>query len=254
MIGTPHRNRTNPLTDFLSSLSPAQSEMVLYLVKHSRPDIANACRELAKCMTKAHKAAWKELLRVIKFVLDSQEKGLRIVPKMIEGKLQLKLVGYSDSDWAGDKDDRKSVSGFVLFLCGVPIMWRSKSQATVALSSAEAEYVAVSEMAKEVVFVVQVLITLGVPVETPVECFVDNMGAIFMAENPSSQGHTRHIDMRWHYVKDLNGKLIVIKFVKSGENKADGFTKNVSGEIYERHEPALLIEKKEVEDGKVKDE
>ena len=162
------------------------------------------------------------------------------------GELQWNLVGYSDSDWAGDKDDRKSISGFILFLNGVPIMWRSKSQKTVALSSAEAEYVSASEMVKEIVFVVQVLLTMGIPVKTPIKVKVDNMGAIFMVENPSSQGRTRHVDTRWHYIKDFNGTLIQIEFVKSGDNVSDGFTKNVSGDIYERHAPTYIADRESV--------
>ena len=162
------------------------------------------------------------------------------------GELLWNIVGYSDSDWAGDKDDRKSVSGFILFLNGVPIMWRSKSQKTVALSSAEAEYVAASEMVKEIVFVVQVLLTMKVPVQTPIKVKVDNMGAIFMTENPSSQGRTRHVDTRWHYIKDLNGTLIKIEFVKSKDNVSDGFTKNVSGEIYSSHVGTYMSDKSEI--------
>ena len=154
---------------------------------------------------------------------------------MIGKGLVWEIKGYSDSDWAGDKDDRKSVSGFILFLNGCPIMWRSKSQGTVALSSAEAEYVAASEMVKEIVFVVQVLLSMKIAVKTPIKCLADNMGAIFMTENPSSQGRTRHIDTRWHYIKDLNGTLIEIEFVRSEANVADGFTKNVGGDIYYRH-------------------
>lgn len=75
---------------------------------------------------------------------------------------------YADSGWAGDKDDRKSISGFVLFLNGVPILWRSKGQKTVALSSAKAEFVAASEAIKEVIFVAQVLLFLRVEIEIPI--------------------------------------------------------------------------------------
>ena len=217
--------------------------MVLYLIKYSRPDLANPVRELAKCMDKAHPAAWKELLRVIKFVLDTKTKGLKMEPKMMTKELQWEVKGFSDSDWAGDKETRKSVSGFILFLNSVPILWRSKSQQCVSLSSAEAEFIAASEMVKEIVFVVQVLLTLGIPVKTPVVCAIDNMGAIFMTENPNSQGRTRHIDTRYSYIKDLNGTLIEVTFVKSEDNLSDGFTKNVSGEIYMSHLDAYVADK-----------
>ncbi len=107
-------------------------DMLLYLVKHSRPDILNAVRELTKCMDKASPEAFKEMLRVVKFVLDTRTMGLRLEPEMIGvDKLVWKLVLYSDSDWAGDKQTRKSVAGFVMFLCGVPIMWRSRQMKAV---------------------------------------------------------------------------------------------------------------------------
>ena len=122
---------------------------------------------------------------------------------------------FTDSDWAGDKDDRKSIGGYMLFVNGVLVSWRSKKQAVVSLSSSEAEFYALAEAAKEIPFVIQVLMFLGVPVETPVEVFVDNIGAIFMTENASSTSRTRHMDTRYSYVNDLQNvdKIIGVKFV-----------------------------------------
>ena len=87
---------------------------------------------------------------------------------------------------------------------------------------------------------------MKIPVKTPIKVKVDNMGAIFMTENPSSQSRTRHIDTRWHYIKDLNGTLIQIEFVKSGDNVSDGFTKNVSGEIYSNHVGTYMVGRNEI--------
>ena len=154
---------------------------------------------------------------------------------------------YSDSDWAGDKDNRRSVSGFIMFLCGVPIVWRSKQQKSVALSSSEAEFVAASEAVKEILFVLQVLESMGIKVKTPVTVRVDNMGAIFMTDNSSSSSRTRHIDTRWHFVRELvEGKVVEIIFVKSAENKSDGFTKNISGDLYEAHSSDYVWDKSDV--------
>jgi hypothetical protein len=218
--------------------------MLLYLVKHSRPDIANAVRELTKCLIGPHPAAMKEMYRVIKFVLDTQSIGLRIEPKMKEKQVLFLLRGYCDSDWAGDKDNRKSVSGFVLFFCGVLIMWRSRQQVSVALSSAEAEFVSVGELAKEICFVVQILLSIGVPVQMPVTIYVDNMGAIFMSRNASSSTRTRHMDVKWRFLNDLtDGEVVELIFVKSADNRSDMKTKNVSGDIYSRHSPEFVAEK-----------
>ena len=122
--------------------------MLLYLIKHSRPDLCNAVRELSKCLDGASQAAYKEMLRIIKYVLDSKSKGLKIEPMLEE--LVWKIILFSDSDWAGDKDNRRSVGGYMLFLNGVLISWRSKLQKVVSLSSAEAEFYACSEAVKEI--------------------------------------------------------------------------------------------------------
>ncbi len=119
-------------------------------MKHSCPDIANAVRELAKVLDGANMAAHKEIHQVIKYVLDTIDLGLQIEP--IQGCEQpWELICFIDSDCAGDPDSRRSISGFVLYVWGVPISWRSK--ASNALSSFEVERVAASEAVKEVMFV-----------------------------------------------------------------------------------------------------
>ena len=146
------------------------------------------------------------------------------------------LVPFTDSDWAGDKDNRLSVSGFIIFLLGVPILWRSRAQRSVSLSSSEAEYKACSEAACEVKFVYQVLPSIGIKVELPIVMQIDNVGAIFMAETANSQSRSRHVDCRYHFVREMivDGFLRV-KFVRSTENISDPYTKNVSGQTFEVH-------------------
>jgi len=220
--------------------------MLLYLVKYSRPDIANAVRELTKCMDGATPAAYKEMLRLVKFVLCTKTWGLKIMPKSPDGTMKWNLVSFSDSDWAGDKDNRRSINGFIIFLCGVPIVWRSKQQKTVALSSSEAEFVAISEAVKEILFVLQLLRTMNIPVEMPIKVRVDNMGAIFMSENASSGIRTRHVDTRYHFVREqVAEKIVEIIFVRTEDNKADGFTKNVKGEVFEKHSKDFVWDKEE---------
>jgi hypothetical protein len=209
--------------------------MLLYFVKHLRPDIANAVQELSKCMTGANAAAYKELLQVIKFVLDRRDYGLKLAPKWEDAMLwELKI--YSDSDWAGDEDNRKPVTGFMIFLLGVPIMWRSKAQGSVALSSTEAEFYALSEAAKEIKFIVQVLISMGIPVKLPIIVRVDNVGAIFMRENVSASSRTKHVDTRYYFVREfVEEGFVKIIFVRSEDNISDPLTKNTPGSIYEKH-------------------
>jgi hypothetical protein len=159
---------------------------------------------------------------------------------------------FTDSSWASNKDYRKSVTGFVIMLEETPIMWRSQAQKSVALSSTEAEYYATSEAAKEIKFVIQVLESMKLQIEKPVIVHIDNVGAIFVAENASATKHTRHIDARYHFVREyiIEGVIKII-FVKSQENKADIFTKNVSSEIYEEHIDNFVIHREVI---KVTDE
>jgi hypothetical protein len=217
--------------------------MLLYMIKHSRPDMANAIRELTKCLDGPSKAAYKEMLRVIKYLLDTPNKGLKIEPIQID-KFEWELILFTDSDWAGDKDDRRSISGYMLFLNGVLICWRSKSQKTVALSSSEAEFYACGEAVKEIPFVVQILLFLGIPVKLPIEVWVDNIGAIFMSENSTSSSRTRHMDTRFRYIEQLQEDgLIKLKFVPTKENIADVATKNVSADIMGAHINKYLVDK-----------
>ena len=91
--------------------------MLLYLVKHSRPDIANAVRQLSKALNAPNEAAFKEMKRVLKYTIDTKNLALRMEPKLDEiGNWT--IIAYSDSDYAGDVENRISVAGFVLYLCG----------------------------------------------------------------------------------------------------------------------------------------
>jgi hypothetical protein len=129
-----------------------------------------------------------------------------------------------------------------VFLQEAPVLWRSQGQKTVALSSTEAEYYACSEAAKEIKFLVQVLESLNLDIVKPIIVHIDNIGAMFVAENPSATKNTRHIDARYHFIREyiIDGVIKII-FVNSKNNKADIFTKNVTSEIYEEHVDDFII-------------
>ena len=211
---------------------------LLYLVKLSRPDLANAVRELSKVMDGATTGQVKELRRLVSFLNKTKDKGLKMrftheEPWVIEA--------FSDSDFAGDREGRKSVTGVALTVCGVPISWKSKGQTTVSLSSTEAEYVALSEAVREVKFVTQILDAIKIKYKKPIDVFVDNIGAIFLAGNRNSSERSKHIDLKYHYVRQIiDDGLVDVKFVRSQANLADLFTKNLGSEAYENHSSKLL--------------
>lgn len=209
--------------------------MLLWLTKHSRPDIANAVREASKVMDGATEAHYKYMLKIIKYVVETKTRKLKLQPEVIkQGEWYLKA--FSDSDYSGDKDTRKSVSGFMIYLMGAPVAWRSRSQKSVTLSSTEAEYVAVSEVATEIIFVRNLLEFLGIRIVYPIILFVDNIGAIYLAEQSGSSTRTKHVDTRYHFVREyIEQGVVKIVFVRSEDNVSDPFTKNLSVNHFEKH-------------------
>ena len=214
--------------------------MLLYLVKHSRPDIANPVRELSKVLDGASPGNFCEMLRVIKYVLDTRKFGLKIEPIFMKDS-PWELVLFCDSYYAGDPDSRRSVSGYIIYVCGVPVCWRSKAQRSVTLSSTEAEYVAISEAVKELLFVIQVLEMMMIRVTYPVIVHVDNVGAIFMSGNVTTTSRTKHVDIRYKFVNEYaEDGIIKIIFVRSEDNYSDILTKNLGSELLSKHADTLI--------------
>jgi hypothetical protein len=209
--------------------------MLLYLVKHSRLDIANAVRDLSKVADGANQAHWKALMRAIKYVLITKNLALKIKPN-VEENTPFYLEGISDSDYAGDPDTRASVYGYVIYFCGAPVAWKSKAGKSVTLSSTEAEYFALSEVTKEIMFIKQVLESMGINLTLPILVKVDNVGAIYLSNNFSLSQRTKHIDVRRHYVREyVQDGIIKTIFVPTDQNEADIHTKNTPEDVFIKH-------------------
>ena len=219
---------------------------MLCLTKHSRPDICNPVRELSKTMDAPVPVHLKEMYKVIRYVLSTKEHGLKFELRKDMQKWALKALG--DSDFASDKETRISVFRYIIYFCGIPIAWRSKGMKSVVLSTTEAEYMALSEVVKELKFIVQLLQTMNIEVELPITVYVDNLGAIWLSNNRTTSDRTKHIDIRTSFVKEYqeDGKII-IKFVKSEDNEADIFTKNTTNVIFQNHQKKLGWDKGKVD-------
>ncbi len=140
--------------------------------------------------------AFKELKRVIKFVLDTKDYGLKIKPMIDDANDAWSiLMVFSDSDYTGEAKTHVSVTGFCIFLLGVPICWQSRGQRSISLSLSKAKYVTLSEVAKEVMSVAQVMMSMGIPVKFPIIVRVDNVRAIFMSKNVTTNQRTKHVDI-----------------------------------------------------------
>ena len=219
---------------------------LLYLTKHSRPDICNPVRDLSKTMDAPAQVHLKEMYKVIRHVLSTKGYGLKF--ELRKDIIKWALKALSDSDFASDKETRISVFGYIIYFCGIPIAWRSKGMNSVVLSTTEAEYMTLSEVVKELKFIVQLLQTMNIEVELSITVHVDNVGAIWLSNNHTTSDRTKHKDIRTSFVKEYQEDgNIIIKFVKSEENDADIFTKNTTNVIFSNHQKKLVWDKTNVD-------
>lgn len=200
-----------------------------YLV-HTRPDIAYSVGIVSRFMerpTLLHQAAAKRILRYVKGTLDF---GL-IYSQDSDNEV---LIGYSDSDLAGNVEDRKSTGGMVFYLNKSLITWASQKQKCVALSYCEAEFMAATAAACQAVWLRKLLSQITECNIGPVMLFIDNKSAIDLAKYPVFHGRRKHIDIRYHFIRECveNGE-IVIKHVCSEEQRADSLTKALTSVKFE---------------------
>jgi hypothetical protein len=135
------------------------------------------------------------------------------------------------------------VTGFIIYLLDVPVCWCSKSQKGVTFSNTEAEYVAISEAVKEFKFIYYFLCDFHIKINLPIIIKTDNIGAVFMAENSLTGVRTRHVDTRYQFIREfIEDSFVKVEFVRSVENDADIFTKNVSHDFYVKHTKNFLAD------------
>jgi hypothetical protein len=137
-----------------------------------------------------------------------------------------KLIGYSDADMGGDIDDRKSTSGIVFFLAGNPVTWQTAKQRVVALSSCEAEYIAAATAACQGVWLARLLTDMIGTESGALELLVDNQSAIALSKNPVFHERSKHIDVRYHYIREcVDEGRIIIDYTATEEQLTDILTK-----------------------------
>ncbi|KAK6140952.1 hypothetical protein DH2020_025306 [Rehmannia glutinosa] len=195
---------------------------LLYLTA-SRPDILHAvclCARFQSNPKESHMSAVKRIFRYLKGTINY---GL-FYPK----NENFSLKGYSDSDYAGNIDDRKSTSGSCQFLGDCLVSWFSKKQNCVSLSTAEAEYISAAFCCTQLLWMKQTLADYKCSFEN-VPIFCDNISAINIAQNPVHHNRTKHIEIRHHFLRDcVSKRKIEISFVPSQDQLADIFTKPLS--------------------------
>ncbi|KAE8683276.1 TMV resistance protein N-like [Hibiscus syriacus] len=192
--------------------------------------------------TTIHFKAAKRILRYLKGTIDF---GL-----FYSVSNDYKLVGYSDSDWGGDIDNRRSTTGFVFFMGDIAFTWMSKKQPIVTLSTCEAEYVAATSCVCHAIWLRNLLKEIGLIQEEPTKVCVDNKSAIALAKNPVFHDRSKHIDIRYHYIREcVARKDVEVEYVKSQDQVADIFTKPLTSEDFLRLRNLLGVTRSSLREG-----
>ena len=208
---------------------------LLYLTKHSRPDLCNSIRELSKVNKVGTEEHFICLLRVCNWLFENKNYGVELKRSKDEN-CSWNLEAFSDSDWENCKDSRRSITGYIVFLNRNPISWGSRSQKVVSLASAHSEYTAVTEVRKEVLYMKILMFFLNVKPDLPITIHCDNSGAIFLSNNQESK-KSKHLDTKVHFIRNYTEKgIIKVIYVSGDKNYADSFTKSVSKSIMDQNQ------------------
>lgn len=197
---------------------------LLYLAIISRPDIAFQVNKASQFNSKFNDTHWTAVKRIFRYLKGSINTGIHYT----RTNKEFTLIGFADADYAGDLEVRKSTSGFVVTLGDSAISWGSRLQKSVAQSTTEAEYVAIAECNKDILWYIQLFKDLSIQLKLPITIFSDNKGAILLTQNNVFHKRTKHIDVRFHAIRDYQSKgFIKVVFVGTEDQPADMFTKTL---------------------------
>jgi hypothetical protein len=201
---------------------------IQWLAVVTRPDISWAVSRLASVANGPSEEAWGALKRLLRYLRGTTARGLRygcVSP----------LIGYSDANWA-EGEEGKVTTGIIFMMNGGPIHWFSRKQNVVALSTCEAEYIGVATATQDAAWLGPHIQEMrGEKETTPVPIMVDNQGAIALAKGDGWNRRTCHINVRYQYVQQaVRERKIVIDYVTSKEQLADGLTKGLKTELFEQ--------------------
>ena len=213
---------------------------IMHYAVVSRPDIAFVAIKLARLQLYCNEEHLKVAHHVVRYLKGTQDLTLRYDCSV--GDIYCTAVAASDSDWA-EGEDCKSTSGNVYFLCGAALTWMCSTQRSVAHSSCEAEYVALDDMAREIVAIKQQMhdFRLDQKRTSPIVVLEDNQAAIFLSKSRKVHGRTKHIAVRYHYVRELiRDKELEVSYQPSELNPADLFTKQLGIVLFVRHRETVM--------------
>jgi len=218
---------------------------IMYLMLCTRPDLAFAVGRLSKFSANPNKQHMQAARRLLRYVSKTRNFGLHFGP-FTEKKNPIATM-FSDADWAGDKESRPSTGAYVCTISEnqsnsphTAISWSSKQQSTIALSSTEAEYMALTQASKEGIWVRRFMDEISrasgedVPA-TPMTIFADNQGSMALAKNPEFHSRTKHISIQQHFIREkVESKEVRLEYLPTGDMLADLLTKALPREKVER--------------------
>ena len=203
----------------------------------SRPNIAVATGTLAQFMSNPNVQHWSGVKRVLRYLKGTKNFGL-CYSKADDNQ----LVGFSDADWAGDLHTRRSTSGYTFHVGPSLVSWSSRKQVTVARSSTEAEYVALSSATQEAIWLRRLLSDISFQ-ECPTTLInEDNQGAIELSKNAKHHERTKHIDIAYHFIRErVSSQEIVVSYCPTNDMIADVMTKAVPRVKFEKFRSSLGV-------------
>ena len=219
---------------------------IMYSANTTRPDIVFISSCLARFMAHPGAEHWAAAKHVLRYLSATRNRALVLgrvptvaadsatspspSPSSSSSPSPERLVGYTDASWADDPDSRRSTTGYLFTYAGAIISWRSRLQPTVALSTVEAEYMAACGAAQEAVWLRRLLACFGRGTDDPTTIFGDNQGSLALMKNPVFHKRTKHIAIRFHYVRELvQSQVISCKYLCTEDMLADMMTKAVGG-------------------------
>jgi hypothetical protein len=234
-VGLQLSNSMSPKTDSEKNemlLVPYKEAVgsLIYAMLGTRPDIAQSCSEVSRYMSNPGLMHWTAVKRILRYLKGTVNTGL-----VFSGS-NTTLFGYTDSDWRRSIDDRRSTSGYIFMTNNCAISWKSKKQTTVALSTMEAEYIAISDAVKEVLWLNKLKKEISHDSKSVISLFVDNQSCLNFAKNPGQHSRAKHIDIRYNFVKEaVQSKEVDLRYCSTENNIADALTKPLTKERFEKH-------------------
>ncbi|KAL5540944.1 hypothetical protein UlMin_044920 [Ulmus minor] len=201
---------------------------LMYLA-HTRPDLAYALSIVSQFMHNPGEKHMNAVMRILRYLKSAPGKGILFTKK----ENFQNVVTYTDADWAGSIDNRRSTSGYFTFVGGNLVTWRSKKQNVVSRSSAESEYRGIALGLCEALWLRLLLQDLGYPPQQPIQLYCDNKAACDIAHNPVQHDRTKHVEVDRFFIKEkLEEKIVELPKIRSEDQPADILTKAVSNRVF----------------------